>query len=147
MEYVADDVIERRMSGLEVEPVNAEAGEAAPDNLRGLHRRISEVAGKLYEDGHHANAIFDAFKAVEARVQELSGDETTGKKLMSAVFNRNDPKLSLDGLASRNGWDEQEGFMHIFMGAMQGTAIRGRTRSLNRKIRSVRLTTSRSQAC
>jgi len=43
-----------------------------------------------------------------------------GKRLMARVFKPDSPILKLNQLSSTSEKDEQEGFMHIFMGAMQG---------------------------
>ncbi len=41
--------------------------------VEGLHPKVLAVANDLYTDGHYAQAIFEAFKAVEARVRLMSG--------------------------------------------------------------------------
>lgn len=85
-----------------------------------LHPSIREACSRLYLDGHFGSAIFEAFKAVEARVRDLSGLDETGRSLMVAAFNENNPVLPLNNLKTRSELDEQEGFRFIFMGASQG---------------------------
>jgi uncharacterized protein (TIGR02391 family) len=85
-----------------------------------LHPSIRGASGKLYLDGHFGSAIFEAFKAVEARVRDLSGLDETGRSLMVSAFNENNPTLPLNHLNTRTEIDEQEGFRFIFMGASQG---------------------------
>jgi hypothetical protein len=51
-----------------------------------LDSRIAEVAGGLYADGHPSQAVFDAMKAVEVRVREMSGIDDVGKRLIGRVF-------------------------------------------------------------
>jgi uncharacterized protein (TIGR02391 family) len=39
---------------------------------------------------------------------------------MSTVFSKNDPVLAINDLADQTDRDEQEGIMHLFMGAILG---------------------------
>ena len=39
---------------------------------------------------------------------------------MSTVFSPNSPIIKLNSLETQSDRDEQEGFMHLFIGAMQG---------------------------
>lgn len=89
------------------------------DGLR-LHPDIVEVSRSLFESGHYANAIFEAFKAVNNAVKQKSGLSTDGKKLMGDAFGGPDPVIKLNDGVTQSGKDEQEGFMHLFMGAMHG---------------------------
>jgi len=90
-------------------------------SLAGLHPEVRAVAERLFLDGHYAQAIFEAFKAIAARVKANSPDlDLEGKRLMARVFKPDNPILKLNQLSSTSEKDEQEGFMHIFMGAMQG---------------------------
>jgi uncharacterized protein (TIGR02391 family) len=97
---------------------------AAPDNQMSapsepaLHPRIERVALQLFKDGHHAPAVLEAYKAVNNRVRSRLPDD--GKSLMGKAFSPQNPRIKLNPGATRSHQDEQEGFMHIFMGAMQG---------------------------
>lgn len=86
----------------------------------GLHPRIGEVAGGLYADGHLAQAAFDAMKAVEVRVREMSGVDEVGQKLMGRVFGGSIPMFRLTRRNDKLGQDEHDGRTLMFMGAMQG---------------------------
>ena len=89
--------------------------------LPNLHPRIRDVSGNLFRDGHYAQAILEAYKAVAIFVKERSGrQELDGQKLMSTVFNSNNPILRLNDLQDQSDRDEQEGFKFLFMGAMTG---------------------------
>jgi uncharacterized protein (TIGR02391 family) len=86
-----------------------------------FHPKISEVSKPLYESGNYNQAILEAFKAVNNFVKNKTGRlDLDGKSLMSISFNAKDPLLKLNDLISPTDIDEQEGFMHLFMGAMQG---------------------------
>jgi uncharacterized protein (TIGR02391 family) len=43
-----------------------------------------------------------------------------GVALMSTVFSPNDPILAFNSLANQTDKDEQQGLMHLFMGAVLG---------------------------
>ncbi|MGW5716556.1 TIGR02391 family protein [Amycolatopsis sp. NPDC003865] len=88
--------------------------------LPGMHDGVSRVAGALFADRHYSSAIFEAFKAVEARVQALAGSGDTGQSLMGKVFSSG--ALDITKSTGRNADDERDGFKLLFMGAM--SAIR-----------------------
>ena len=98
--------------------------QAAPvrlfDSLK-LHPRIVEVARPLFADGHYAQAIFEAFKAVNNMVKDKSGlVSLDGKQLMAAAFAESQPVLKVSELRDRSERDEQEGFKFLFMGSTLG---------------------------
>jgi uncharacterized protein (TIGR02391 family) len=90
----------------------------------GLHRKVLEVSMRRLKSGHFADAVEAAFKDIEKRVKvvhkEGTGEELTGKGLMFAAFSGEEPSIKLADLSDRIGRDIQEGYMHIFAGAMQG---------------------------
>lgn len=94
----------------------AEDVSRADPRLIGLHETIRSASGQLYADGHLAEAIFAAYRAVEARVRRSSGLDDYGRSLMASAFNEREPVL----VVSNSNNDEQEGFRFLFMGAMQG---------------------------
>lgn len=84
-----------------------------------LHPRIASVCRDLYQDGHYANAVFDASKALINFVKERSGQHALeGAPLMRTVFSRKTPLLAFNDLTSQSDLDEQEGMMHLFEGAV-----------------------------
>lgn len=89
--------------------------------FQNLHPDIVNLCGKLVQNGHYSQAIFDAFKLVNKKVQEKSGkNDLDGASLMTTVFSVKKPALQLNELKSKSDKDEQQGFMHIFQGAMIG---------------------------
>lgn len=88
--------------------------------IGGLHSRVGEVAGTLYADGHFGQAAFEAMKAVESRVREITGVDEIGQKLMGRVFGGPSPVFRLTGRTGKLGQDEHEGRTQMLMGAMQG---------------------------
>jgi uncharacterized protein (TIGR02391 family) len=85
-----------------------------------LHPEIARAATELYEDGHYANAIEDAVKALNGLVRLRSGETLDGAALMQKVFSPNAPILRFNALADQSDKDEQLGFMMMFSGAVAG---------------------------
>lgn len=86
-----------------------------------LHPEIEHAAGNLYKDGHYANAIEDATKALNALVRMRSGiEDKDGTVLMELVFSANNPVLKFNALAGSSDKDEQKGFMMMMSGAVSG---------------------------
>lgn len=86
-----------------------------------LHQEIEKVSKRLFDDGHYAQSIFEAFKHVNNLVKHKSGAaELDGKSLMLTAFSVKQPLLKLNKLQTMSEKDEQEGFMHLFAGAIQG---------------------------
>lgn len=84
-----------------------------------LHPRIAVVATELYLDGHHAEAVFNASKALVHFVKERSGrHDLDGAGLMTTVFSKKNPLLAFNMLKDQTEEDEQEGMMHLFAGAV-----------------------------
>ena len=88
------------------------------DGMR-LHPRIAGVCSDLYHDGHYRQAVLDASIALVNFVKERSGKhELDGVGLMTTVFSKNNPILAFNNLSDQSDKDEQEGMMHLFMGAV-----------------------------
>jgi len=84
-----------------------------------LHQKVIKASRALFENGHYAQAIFEAFKAVENFVKDKSGLTTFGKNLMATAFNEENPIIRVPE-AGHFDKDVQEGFKFLFMGATQG---------------------------
>jgi uncharacterized protein (TIGR02391 family) len=87
--------------------------------VEGLHQRVSAVAGSLFASGHFSASVFEAMRAVEARIQALTGSTDIGTALMGNVFGNN-PALDVAQTSGRTAEDERAGFRFLFMGAMAG---------------------------
>jgi uncharacterized protein (TIGR02391 family) len=85
-----------------------------------LHSEIAWAASELYQDGHYANAIEDAVKALNGLVRFRSGETLDGVGLMQKVFSPNAPILRFNAMADPSDKDEQVGFMMMFSGAVAG---------------------------
>ena len=65
-----------------------------------FHPEIANAAGELYRDGHYANAVADAVKALNGLVRLRSNVELDGVPLMQKVFSPKNPVLQFNDLAS-----------------------------------------------
>ena len=84
-----------------------------------FHPRVITASKSLFESGHYAQAIFEAFKAVENFVQDKSGLTLYGTNLMERVFNEENPIIKVPE-AGHYYKEVQKGFKHLFIGASQG---------------------------
>jgi uncharacterized protein (TIGR02391 family) len=86
-----------------------------------IHQRIASVCGDLYKNGHYSQAVLDASKALINFIKERSGEyELDGTPLMTKVFSKNNPILAFNDLKEPSDFNEQEGMMYLFMGAVLG---------------------------
>ncbi len=84
-----------------------------------FHTKIINASRALFEDKHYAQAIFEAFKAVENFVQDKAGLTLYGTNLMEKAFNEENPIIKVPE-AGHYYKDVQRGFKHLFVGASQG---------------------------
>ena len=92
-----------------------------------IHPLLVSVCKKKFLDGHYADSVESAFKEIETRLKKLykkyKSEELFGQDLMRAVFNLENKKnkrlLTFENLGTESGKNVQEGYMHIFAGAMQ----------------------------
>lgn len=89
-----------------------------PFDLRNIHTKLPPKVKRLFDDGHCAEATFEAFKFVDKTVQKIAGVDESGYKLMMQVFSEDSPVLSLTDLTNTSEKDEQRGYRFIFSGAM-----------------------------
>lgn len=87
---------------------------------RKLHNSINFSSKRLFIDGYYSQSIFEACKVLEKRVKKETKLSSDGKSLMSSAFNSKSPKIKFNPNKTQSDIDEQEGFMHIYMGTMQG---------------------------
>jgi uncharacterized protein (TIGR02391 family) len=89
-----------------------------PFELHNIHPDFPLKVKSLFDDGYGAEATFHAFKFIEKIVQKHSGNTEIGRKLMMIAFNKNNPLIKLNELENDSELDEQEGYSHIFSGAV-----------------------------
>lgn len=99
------------------ETAEQEKGSLHPFDLRNIHPHIQSIVKSLFDNGHFAQATFEAFKYVDKEVQQLSGISETGVKLFMRVFSEANPVITLTKLSNMSERDEQEGFKFLFSGS------------------------------
>jgi uncharacterized protein (TIGR02391 family) len=81
-----------------------------------IHPDFPPKVRKLFDDGHYAEATFEAFKFIDKIIQRHSKNKESGFKLMMNAFNENNPLIRLTRLSNISEIDEQEGFKFLFAG-------------------------------
>lgn len=89
-----------------------------PFDRRNIHPRLPPKVRKLFDDGHYAEATFEAFKFIDKVVQKHSKVSESGMKLMMQVFDEAKPLLKLTTLSNSSEIDEQKGYRFLFSGAV-----------------------------
>lgn len=84
-----------------------------------LHRTMS-TALALVNGGRMSEAVFEALRLVEERVQFLTASKESGHTLMESVFGARPPQLDITTTTGPAAEDEREGFRLLFIGAMLG---------------------------
>ncbi len=89
-----------------------------PFDRRNVHPKLPPKVKRLFDDGHYAEATFEAFKFVDKIVQKHSKASESGFKLMMQVFDEAKPLLKLTPLSNQSEIDEQKGYRFLFSGAV-----------------------------
>ena len=89
-----------------------------PFDRTNVHQLLPAKVRKLFDDGHYAEATFEAFKFVDKVVQKHSKLSEAGFKLMMQAFNETKPALKLNNLSTASEIDEQKGYSFLFAGAV-----------------------------
>ena len=89
-----------------------------------IHPTIRELCIERFNGGHYADSVEASLKEINKRVKEIvkikTGEERDGADLMYHAFPIDNPLIVLDDLTTTSGKDIQDGYMHIFAGAMRG---------------------------
>jgi uncharacterized protein (TIGR02391 family) len=107
-----------RRAGHFTEARSGTAGGLHPFDERNIHSRFPDVVRQLFDNGHYAQATFEAYKFVDKEVQRFSGCSDSGFKLMMKAFVEHDPPIKLSLMSSATEKDEQKGFQFIFAGSV-----------------------------
>jgi uncharacterized protein (TIGR02391 family) len=89
-----------------------------PFEARDIHPRLPSVVKDLFDDGHFAQATFEAFKFLDKEVQRYSGSSESGMKLMMQAFAATSPLIKLNSLSNTSESDEQKGYQFLFAGGI-----------------------------
>ena len=94
------------------------AAQDHPFESRNIFPTLPPNVRKLFDDGHYAQATFEALKFVDREVARLANSGENGFKLMMAVFSDTSPVLKLNACATPSEKDEQKGFQFLFAGSI-----------------------------
>ena len=85
-----------------------------------LHAALQDDVIQMFKDGHLNDAVRKALERFEKKVQDQVGEHEIGKTLMAKAFNIGSGTVRINDGTNGNDQSEQEGFMHLTMGAMAG---------------------------
>lgn len=111
------EAIVRRANAFDERDVQ-ESSTQHPFDRRNVHELLPEKVRNLFDDGHYAEATFEAFKFLDKVVQKHSKLSESGVKLMMQAFNETKPAVRLTGLSNASEIDEQKGYSFLFSGAV-----------------------------
>lgn len=94
------------------------ASERHPFEVRNISAKLPSVVRDLFDNGHYAQATFEAFKFLDKEVQRYSHATESGFKLMMQVFSESSPLIRLTSLSNASEKDEQKGLQFLFAGGM-----------------------------
>ncbi|MDG4602995.1 MAG: TIGR02391 family protein [Defluviicoccus sp.] len=97
---------------------SAPTGGTHPFDERDIYPGLPSVVRDLFDDGHYAQATFEAFKFIDKEIQRHSKLSETGFKLMMQAFQESAPRIQLTPLATDTHRDEQKGFQFLFAGSV-----------------------------
>ena len=89
-----------------------------PFDQRDVHPKLPPIVKQLFDDGHFAQATFEAYKCVDKEVQRFSKSTESGFKVMMQAFAAENPLIRLTPLATQSEKDEQKGFQFLFAGSV-----------------------------
>lgn len=105
------------------ERIRVEPGTVSPlgrdARLAALHADIRQVTERFVED-HLDVAIFEAFKAINNRVKQMTGLDLDGSPLMDETMGVANPRIVFADVSTKTGRDIQQGLHFMFKGAVQG---------------------------
>src|SRR6267154_586115 len=85
-----------------------------------LHPFIARGCRKLFIDGHYAQAVEEAAKAVFQYIRQHTGRSADGAALVDAAYSLKNPILAFSDLKDETKRNEQIGFMEMLKGFAKG---------------------------
>ena len=128
MEYdvrgVALDMLDATIGVLQLEDDGEPMAKQQSDAWSIMHPEIFKVSKQRFDARLYADAVEAAFKEINTRVKEMyqqkSSNVKDGTELMYSAFSAKNPVLQFAPTSHYSEFDIQEGYMHMFAGAMQG---------------------------
>ena len=86
-----------------------------------LHDALRDDCIQMFKAGHLNEAVRKGLERFEKFIQDsINNHDAQGKGLMALAFKKDVPTIQINPLKTANDKSEQEGFMHLTMGAMAG---------------------------
>jgi len=88
-----------------------------PFEERNVHPDLPDLVRHLFDDGHFAQATFEAFKYVDKVVQKHADSTEIGTKLMGKAFGETGAVV-LTRRQTSSDTSEEKGYYHLFAGGV-----------------------------
>ncbi|MGD1928794.1 MAG: TIGR02391 family protein [Leptolyngbyaceae cyanobacterium] len=89
-----------------------------PFDERNLSSALPSIVKHLFDDGHCAQATFEAYKFVDKEIQRHAKSSKSGFKLMMDALGGTNPAIRLNPMLTGSQQDEQKGFQFLFAGSI-----------------------------
>lgn len=89
-----------------------------PFNERNIAAELPAIVQQLFDNGHYAQATFEAYKFVDKEIQRHAKSGKSGFGLMMEALGGDNPNVRLTPMLTVSQQDEQKGFQFLFAGAV-----------------------------
>lgn len=89
-----------------------------PFESRNVHPDLPRKVRNLFNDGHFAEATFEACKFLDYFVGKHIAKSKSGEARMTEAFKEQSPLIRLNALDTDSAVDEQRGYKFLFAGTM-----------------------------
>jgi uncharacterized protein (TIGR02391 family) len=89
-----------------------------PFGERNIAPELPAIVQQLFDNGHYAQATFEAYKFVDKEIQRHAKSSKSGFNLMMDVLGGSSPVVRLTPMLTVSQQDEQKGFQFLFAGAV-----------------------------
>jgi uncharacterized protein (TIGR02391 family) len=89
-----------------------------PFDERNISIALPSIVKDLFDDGHCAQATFEAYKFADKEIQRHAKSTKSGFKLMMSALSGDSPLIRLSPLINVSQQNEQKGFQFSFAGAI-----------------------------
>src|SRR5664280_1422087 len=93
-------------------------GVVHPFEERNIAPELPAIVQELFDNGHYAQATFEAYKFVDKEVQRHAKASKSGFQLMIDALGGASPTVRLTPMVTVSQQDEQKGFQFLFAGAV-----------------------------
>jgi uncharacterized protein (TIGR02391 family) len=92
-------------------------GPQHPFEQRNIASVFPSDVKRLFDNGHYAQATFEAYKYLDKEVARIAASPESGVKLMMAVLSEGNPIVRLTPCVTTTERDEQKGYQFLFAGS------------------------------